>query len=107
MCEALAQCVTSRLDDVARCIEIGLADLQMNDVAALRLERFRFHQHFERGLCAESLHAPGEPELMCLMHDVRSALYRTGTTCLLRQDWHQIRFAPPRWGSVGFSAEQP
>ena len=83
MGEALAQCVTSCLDDVARCIEIGLADFKMNDVAALRLERFRFHQHFERGLRAESLHARGEPEFMCLMHDVRSALYRTGATCLL------------------------
>ena len=83
MCKALAQCVTSCLDDVARRIEIGLADLKMNDVAALCLERFRFHQHFECGLRAESRHAPGEPEFMCLVHDVRSALYRTGATCLL------------------------
>ena len=83
MCEALVQRVASRLDDVARRIEIGLADFQMNDVAALRLERSRFHQHFERGLRAESRHALGEPEFMCLMHDLRSALYRTGATCLL------------------------
>src|SRR4029077_7089535 len=89
MCEALAQGLASRIDDVARCIEIGLADFKMNNIAAFCLERFRFHQHFERGLRAESRHAPGEPEFMCLIHDVRSALYRTGATCLLRQDWQE------------------
>jgi hypothetical protein len=70
-----------------------LADFKVNDVAALRLKRLRFHQHFERGLRTESRHAPGEPEFMCLMHDVRSALYRTGATCLLPQDWHQAAVA--------------
>ena len=74
MCEALAQGVASCVDDVARCIEIGLADFQMNNVATLCLERFRFYQHFECGLRAESLHAFGEPEFMCFMHDLRSAL---------------------------------
>jgi hypothetical protein len=83
------QGVASCLDDVARCIEIGFADLQMNNVAALRLERFRFHQHFECGLRTKSRHAPGEPEFMCLMHDMKPALYRTGATCLLQPDWHE------------------
>jgi hypothetical protein len=49
----------SGLDDVARCIEIGLAYFKMNDVTTLCLERFRFHQHFKRCLCPESRHAPG------------------------------------------------
>ena len=49
-----------------------------------------------RRLRAESRHAPGEPEFMCLMHDVRSALYRTGATCLLQQVWHETPIAISR-----------
>ena len=100
MCEAFTQGIASCLDDVARRIEIGLADFKMDDVAALCLERFRFHQHFERGLRTESRHALGEPEFMCLMHDVRSALYRTGATCLL-----YMCAVPSALNSIRFSAE--
>ena len=60
MGEALVQGVACRLDDVARGIEIGLPDLEMDDVAALCLQRARFHQHFEGGLGAETRHAFGE-----------------------------------------------
>ena len=62
MSEALVQSVGRRVDDVGRRIEIGLADLEMNNVAALRLERSRLDQHFERGLGAQTRHAPGEAE---------------------------------------------
>ena len=55
--EALVQGIARRLDDVARGIEIGLPDLEMDDVAALGLQRARFHQHFEGGLGAETRHA--------------------------------------------------
>ncbi len=62
MGEALVQGVGSRLDDVARGIEIGLPDLEMDDVAALCLQRSRLHQYFEGGLGAETRHALGEAE---------------------------------------------
>ena len=60
MGEALVQRVAGRLDDVLRRIEIGFADLEMNDVAPLRLERARLHQHFEGRLSAEPRHPFGE-----------------------------------------------
>src|SRR2546428_2320197 len=41
----------------------------MNNVAALCLQRFRLHEYFERGLSAETRHAPGEAEVTCLIHD--------------------------------------
>src|SRR5204862_6489525 len=42
----------------------------MNNVAALRLKRFRFHQDFERGLSPKTRHALGEAKFtLCgLMH---------------------------------------
>ncbi len=69
MSEAFVQSVGSRADDVARGIEIGFADLEMNDVAALCLQRSRLHQYFERGLGAETRHAFGEAEFGGLGHD--------------------------------------
>ena len=84
MREAFVQGAASCLDDIARRIEIGLSYFKMNDVAAFCLERFRFHQHFKCSLCAEPRHTPGEPEFRCLVHDMKSALYRTGATCLLQ-----------------------
>jgi hypothetical protein len=38
------------LDDVGRRIEVRLADLEVDDVAALRLETLRLRQHRERRL---------------------------------------------------------
>ena len=78
MREAFTQCGASCVDDVARCIEIGLADFQMNNVATLCFERLCFHQHFERGLRAEPLHASGEPEFMFLMHDLEIGIIPHG-----------------------------
>ena len=63
------QCVTSRIDDVARRIEIRLADLEMNDVAAFCLQRSRFRQYFEGGLGAETRHALGQAQFSGLSHD--------------------------------------
>jgi hypothetical protein len=50
----------------------------MNNVAALRLERFRFHQHFKRSLSPETRHAPGEAKFtLCgLMHHGESSSSR-------------------------------
>ena len=49
---ALIERLLGRLDDVLRRVEIGLADLQVNDAAALRLQRAGLHQNLERGLDA-------------------------------------------------------
>ena len=68
VCEAFVQCVTSCLNDVAWCIEVGLSDFKMNDVAALCLERLRFGQHFECGLGTETCHAPGQSKFERLDH---------------------------------------
>ena len=59
MGEPLVQRIASRVDDVIGRIEIGFPDLEMDDVAALRLERSCFHQHFEGGLGPEIRHALG------------------------------------------------
>lgn len=72
MREALMQSVTTRVDDVARRIKIGFADLEVNDVAPLRLQRFRFHKHLERSLGAEPRHALGETEFVRLDHHAKS-----------------------------------
>jgi hypothetical protein len=60
--KAFVQGVASRVDNVARGIEIGLSDLEMDDVAAPCLQRSRLHQYFEGGLGAETRHALGETE---------------------------------------------
>ncbi len=64
MGEPLVQGVASRLDDVAWRIEIGLPDLEVDDIAALRFQRSRLHQHFESGLGAETRHAFGEAKFI-------------------------------------------
>src|SRR4029453_12418447 len=69
MGEAFVQSVGRRVNDVARGIEIGLADLEMDDVAACCLQRSRLHQHFESGLGAETRHALGEPDFVAFSHD--------------------------------------
>src|SRR5439155_7794150 len=60
--EALVQRVTSCVDDIAGRIEIRFSDLEMDDVAALCLERSCFNQYFEGGFSAETRHALGEAE---------------------------------------------
>src|SRR5205814_1015655 len=66
--KTLVQGIGRRPDDVARRIEIGLADLEMNDVAAFCLQRARFHQYFESGLCAETRHTLGEAKFVGVFH---------------------------------------
>ena len=66
--EAFVQGVASRIDDIARRIEIGLSYFKMNNVTAFCLERFCFDQHFECGLGAETRHTSCQPKLKCLGH---------------------------------------
>ena len=66
--KAFVKGVTSRVDNVARGIEIGLSDLEMDDVAALCLERSRLHQYFEGGLGAETRHSFGEAQFALYHH---------------------------------------
>ena len=47
-------------DHRGRRVEVRLADLQMDDVAAFRLERSRLREHLECGLGAEAGHSWGE-----------------------------------------------
>ena len=53
---ALVERLLGGLDDVARRGEIGLADFQMDDVAALRFQRARAHQDIEGGFHADAVH---------------------------------------------------
>ena len=61
---AVPQRLDRRLDDVLRCLEVGLADAEVDDALALGFERARPRQHFERGLGAEPRQVLGE-----LQHD--------------------------------------
>src|SRR5437667_7419414 len=74
MRETFVKRVTSRVDDVAWRIKIGFADFEMNDVAALCLQRARFHQDFERCLGPETRHPFGEAKFGGLTHDHEIAI---------------------------------
>src|SRR4029077_15279532 len=67
--ESLVQRVGSRLDDVARGIEIRLTNFEVNNVASLCLQRSRFHQDLEGSLSPEARHALGEAKFASLGHD--------------------------------------
>jgi hypothetical protein len=56
---------------VRRRVEIRLADLQMDDVAALGLELSRARQHFEGALYADAAHPLGELHVSCPLADAR------------------------------------
>ena len=66
---AFVQRIDRRVDDVPRRIEIRLADLEMHNVASLRLERLRFDQHFERRFRPETRHPAGETQVVRLVHE--------------------------------------
>ena len=70
MGEAFVQGITSRVDDIARRVEIWFPDFEMNNVAALRFKCLRLHQHFKRGLGPETRHTRREAEfaLCSFMH---------------------------------------
>ena len=53
---ALIERLSSRPRRCARGVEIGLADLQVNDVAALRFECAGAHQYFKGGFHADAVH---------------------------------------------------
>ncbi len=48
------------VDDVARRREVGLADLQVDDAAARRLERLGAREHLEGGFRTQAVEAVGE-----------------------------------------------
>ena len=60
---AVAQGVDAGLDDVGGRVEVGLADLEVDDVAPLRLERAGADQDFKRGFGPEPLHSGRESHL--------------------------------------------
>ncbi len=53
---ALIQRLLAGLDDMARRVEVGLADFQVNDAVSLRFQRPRAHQDFEGGFHAYAVH---------------------------------------------------
>jgi hypothetical protein len=55
----LIQGLLRSLDDVAGGVEIGLADLEVNDMAALGFQSPGPHQDFKRGLRPDPRHAGG------------------------------------------------
>src|SRR5207248_765851 len=67
--ETFVQRGTRRLDDVARGVEIRLANFEMNNVSAFCLQRSRLHQDFERSLGAETRHPLGQTKFVSLSHD--------------------------------------
>jgi peptidase C39-like protein len=69
MGETLVQGVARRIDDVGWCIEIGFANLKMDDVAALGLERSRLHKYFESSLGPETRRTLREAKFVGLNHD--------------------------------------
>ena len=79
----LCNASTASVDDVARRIEIRFADFEMNDIAALCFQRLRFHQHFERGLGAETRHARRETKFLALSHHGEISIIRAATQLVL------------------------
>src|SRR4051812_8631388 len=69
MSEAFVERAASGVDDISRCIEIGFANLKMNNVAALCFQRPRLNQNFEGGLGAETRHALCEAKFTNPSHD--------------------------------------
>src|SRR2546423_3630450 len=68
MGKAFVQRIASRVDDVAGRIEIGLTDLKMNDVAALRFKCARLYQNFEGRLGAKARHPFGKTKFASFTH---------------------------------------
>src|SRR5262249_13417180 len=63
---AFVECALRRLADVDRSVEIRFADLEVDDLLALALERLRARQDLERGFGAEPGHAVSD------VHEVSS-----------------------------------
>src|SRR5918995_935717 len=54
----VAQSFATGLDDMLRRIEVGFADLEVDDLTALRLQGFRFRQDRKSRLRSQTLHPP-------------------------------------------------
>ena len=63
MSKTFVERVTPSVNNVAGGIEIGLANLEMNNVAPFCFERARFDQNFKRGLSPETRHSSGKAKL--------------------------------------------
>jgi hypothetical protein len=61
----------TRLADIPRSVEIGLADLEMDDVSPLGLEGAGADEDFKRRFCPETLHSGRESHLtpFCYLAD--------------------------------------
>ena len=70
MRETFVQRVGRGADNIARRVEIRFTDLEVNNIAPLRLQRARFYQYFKRCLSAQPRHPPGETKFALggLMH---------------------------------------
>ena len=60
---AFVQGIGCSFNDVCGRIEVGLANLQMDNVFALSLKRAGSHQYLEGSLRAQARHALGETQL--------------------------------------------
>ena len=69
MSKAFVERLARGVDDVGRCIEIGFPNLEVNNVASLRLQRSRLDQNFKSGLRAEARSPLCEAKIAGLSHD--------------------------------------
>ena len=81
MSETFVQSVRRRRNNIFRRIEVGLADLEVNNLAPRRFQRSRLHQHFERGLGPKTRHAFSETKFADLIHE-NGSHYRDGNRSL-------------------------
>src|SRR5436309_11094251 len=102
MGETFVQGIARGVDDVGRRIEIRLANLQMDNVAALCFQRPRLHQNFEGGLGAQTRHTLRETKFAGFMHGTdyartKSSLNHQYSTFRAKGAVYQLRpgqFAP-------------
>src|SRR5438132_5462218 len=102
MSEAFVERVASGVDDVGRCIEIRLPNLQMDNVTPFCLQRSCLHQNFEGGLGAQTRHTLRETKFAGFMHGTdyartKSSLNHQYSTFRAKGAVYQIRpgqFAP-------------
>ena len=75
---AVAQCLDRGLDDEVRRAEVGLADAEIDDVAALRDERVGAREHREGVLLADAIEGCDGAE-----HDLYARRTIAGVSCLI------------------------
>jgi hypothetical protein len=60
--KAFLQGVTTGVDDVIWSVEIGFADLEVDDIVPLGFEGTSLYENLEGGFSAQARHAPGKTE---------------------------------------------